>query len=790
MDSELRKGFYLRDLLVMPGKGQISGRSGLVHLPPNAIDVLVCLASHPGELVTREMLIETIWGENAGGHEALQHAVTEIRQALDDQSADPRFLEEVANRGYRLVVVPELQAETRSSVAPADRKGIRANDVGLFENLRQRGVLETVIAYLVLGWLLIQVADIVFEQLLFPLWAATFVTVLVIAGFPIAIALSWFLEFRDGRAVPHDMSPDVASRRQFSRTYLSVISALGIAAVVVFIYDKSVGLPTAEITRTAAVAKKADLPPVRENSIAVLPFLNVDGTAQTEIFAKGLADDLITSLSRVPGLLVSSRGDSFTLSPNSGSAEVRERLRVSMYLEGSVHVDGDMMRIIVQLIDSESGFHVVARRIDRPISNFFRMRDEIAEFTVANVRVALPPAMQLAPILEPDASTLNAYVAYRHGKELFEQPRTIDSLADVIELYEQALQLDPEYSAAHAGLCAVYVARFQLSNSADDIRHAEAACARALELNQRIYVVHTALGDLSLQTGQTAEAKTAYNEALVINPQDVEAMAGLAQVYKLEQRYDDAEGLLRRAVDMQPGNWRAIRNLGSFLFSVGRYGEAADAYRQVVQLDPDNQNALVGLGGALSMAGEFEAGRQVFEDSLAMQESEMAYSNLGVIYYYLGDFRRSIGAHTKAVELSPRLPVNWFNLADAMFHAGDTSGATAALEKGAELANARIAVDPNDADTLFMLAWARSLLGDLVTGRELIERGLSIAPNDPYGLYYAALINVRAGNFAAAVNTLRLAIDNGYPVKMLAAEPYLSTLRKNQEFEALLDKSE
>ena len=142
-------------------------------------------------------------------------------------------------------------------------------------------------------------------------------------------------------------TPRDDSRRRFSRTYISVVSALAIAAVAVFIYDQSIGLPVESPPTVIAAEPDAALPPVLDNSIAVLPFVNLDGSEETQVFANGLVDDVITRLSRVPGLLVSSRGDAFTLEPNSPSGRVRERLRVAMYLEGSVQGSGDELRVIV-----------------------------------------------------------------------------------------------------------------------------------------------------------------------------------------------------------------------------------------------------------------------------------------------------------------------------------------------------------------------------------------------------------------------------------------------------------
>ena len=152
-------------------------------------------------------------GKGNGSQEALGHAVSEIRHALDDHADEPIFVQTLRGRGYRLIVIPKLVSDDTSSVVLGTKDGVSLSDIGLLKNLQRRGVFETALAYLIVGWLLIQVADIVFDQLHLPAWAGTFVTAFVIAGFPLALVLSWFLEFRDGRAVLDELSPADARKR-------------------------------------------------------------------------------------------------------------------------------------------------------------------------------------------------------------------------------------------------------------------------------------------------------------------------------------------------------------------------------------------------------------------------------------------------------------------------------------------------------------------------------------------------------------------------------------------------
>jgi tetratricopeptide (TPR) repeat protein len=658
-------------------------------------------------------------------------------------------------------------------------------ELSLFENLRRRGVLETAIAYFVVGWLLIQIGDVVFDRLLLP-WVGTFVTLLVIAGFPIAILLSWFLEFRHGRAVPHELTPKELLDRRFSRTYVSVISALAAAGVLVFIYDRTIGLPQAEDAAPQGILEQMTLPPIQQNSIAVLPFLNIDGSEQTEIFANGLADDLINSLARIPGMLVSARGDSFTLEPNSASERVRKRLRVALYLEGSVQIESTIMRVIVQLIDSKTGFHIYSRTFDRPLSGYFEMRDEIAELTVSNVRVALPHESQLLPSALNEVSDINAYVLFRRGKEIYEQPHTIESLSNVIDYYDEALAIDPEYAAAHAGKCAAFVELYNISKESLDIDHAEAACTAALTTSPRLGVVYTALGMLYRKTNRNSEAEKAFGDALALNGQDVQAMIGLSRVYQRSQRNDEAEALMKKAVSIQPGNWRAITGLGAYYFNIGRYLDAATAFRQVVLLAPENFHAYTNLGGALTMAGEFEAGRAVFQESLSIRETPTAYSNLGVAYYFLGDYENAVTSLSSAVDLSPADAVKWLNLADALNFVGRSEEARSAFERSKVLADSSLSVDPNDVGALYAFAWASQMLGDAEGASKALARSMEISPNDAYGYYYKALIDAESGRYDSALIAAGLAIEYGYSPKMLAAEPYLAVLKDDAAFRNLV----
>ena len=240
------------------------------------------------------------------------------------------------------------------------------------------------------------------------------------------------------------------------------------------------------------------------------------------------------------------------------------------------------------------------------------MRDEITALTVANLRPALPPdtrALPTAALVDPD---IDVYMLYRRGIDASRQPDIESSMAEALDWFNAALDIDSEFAAAHAGKCDVHVEAYDHTNDSSHISLAEQACATALSLNPNLDVTYLSLGDLYTATGRYELAEKAYTDALEIDPNNALALVGLGEVYRLLQRQDEAEASLRRAIGLHPGNWVTYNQLGTFLFRSGRYAEAAEQFRNLVALDDRNIRGLTNLASALMLAEEFEQAEPVF----------------------------------------------------------------------------------------------------------------------------------------------------------------------------------
>lgn len=780
VESELLDGFLLSDRRVRPVTGEVSDAHGSAHLPPKAMEVLLYLARHPRRVVARDELIGAVWGDGRGSDEALNHAISHIRNALNDPASAPEFIQTVPTRGYRLLVEPE-GAPKALEAPPDDRQ-----DSPFWEALIRHGVVQAGAAYLVVGWLLIQVADVTFETLGLPAWSQPLLTFTIIGGFPVVVLLAWFLEFAEGKLHLDRGAQSGGLFEGLGRNYLAIVAAYGIAALGAGVYQATVGFDT---NQAAATDAADELWPITDDSLAVLKLVTFAGETDDalRLFAEGLSEDLIDALARLPGLKVSARGDAWSLPENATSDDVRQRLRVAHYVEGSVRRQSeDDLAVVVQLIDSATGYHVVSRRFDFALDRFGNLPRRIVDVIVANLRLALDVDFSDVEIVASGVTDVDAYLWYRRGADELDKPWSEETITAAIRDFNEALEIDANYPAAHAGLCDAHTILYKVTRDPNNIRSAEAACARAYSVGSQLPQVLTEVGMLYMSTGKEEGAAALFQRALEIDPQFAKALRGLAGVHERRLEFDEAESRLKQAARLQPGNWRIRNELGTLYFATGRYADAADEYRGILEVHPRNFAALGNLGSMELLLGDFEAAREATQRSLEIEYDPIHASNLGVIHYYLGDFDRSVEIHKSVVEAAPRSSASWVNLGDALHFSGDEAAAREAFGKALEFARADLGVRPDDPEALTYLAWSLTMTGDGEEGLRQAERAVGIDPGDPYSHYYAGLIHTQLQQYEEAFDALESAAENGYAATLLAAEPYLEPLRDNRRFKRLL----
>ncbi len=648
--------------------------------------------------------------------------------------------------------------------------------------LKQRGVYRAAALYAAAAWGLLQVADVLFPVIGLPDWSIKAVLLLGAVGFPVVLVLAWMFDLTPGGLVDASATnADLPLPRLSPVRMLELLLILTLALLVGQLYYERLAPAS---TQPALAVPPED---VSQASIAVLPFVNLSGAEEVEYFGDGLAEEILNLLAQLDELSVAARTSSFYYKgKNVDVPTMGRQLGVAHVLEGSVRHQGDRIRVTAQLIAVDRGYHLWSKTYDRDLDDIFTLQDDIAGQVVSSLEVLLSSESRRVLDRELNIDT-RAYDFYLQGRAYLRRPLSPNDLGVAVQMFARALDMAPDFAGAHAGLCDAELALYRITRSADEYNRAEAACQRALALDTAAAPVHVALGNLYRESGEYGDSLAQFDRALALDTDAVAAWLGKAETFAREGRDRPAEEAYRRAIALQPNYWSAYTGMGNFLFSRGRAAEAIPYYERICDLMPDSATALNDLGAAYYITGNFEAAVAAFEQSLAVEPTAVAYSNLAANLYFLRKFDESVEMYHRAVEQSPDDYELWGGLADAYSHTPDQKDLAAPMYRNAaRLAARQLAVNPSNADTLAALGHYHAGLGERERALDYTRQAVDVAPGDMYVHYFAALTLSQLGMEANAIDALQRALDSGYPAGLIAVDAGFDSLAGSELFRSLL----
>jgi adenylate cyclase len=360
----------------------------------------------------------------------------------------------------------------------------------------------------------------------------------------------------------------------------------------------------------------------------------------------------------VKALRVSSRTSSFTFKgKNDDIREIGRRLQVATILEGSIRKAGKRLRLNAQLVSAADNSQLWAERYDRELEDVFAIQDEIASSIVAALRVVLTEDEKKAIEQVPTAN-LDAYEYYLRGRQFFHQHRR-RSHEFARQLFERAIELDPGYALAHCGVsdCCSFLYQY-FDASAENLRKAESASRRALELAPHLAESHASRGLAVSLTGNFDEAELEFQEAMRLNPKSFEAAYFFARSCAAQGKSEEAVNWYERAIAVRPDDFAALALLAGAYADIGRSEDATratrrayDAARKHLELNPDNPRALYMGAAALTELGEIEKALDWVRRAERMEPDDPSVLyNIACNYALLNMPAEGVRALTKAVE--------------------------------------------------------------------------------------------------------------------------------------------
>ena len=488
--------------------------------------------------------------------------------------------------------------------------------MSFFAELKRRNVFKVGIAYVIVAWLLLQVVSIVAPALHLPEWTLSFITLLIIIGFPLAIFLAWAYELTpEGIRTTTPAGPARYHTQTTGQRLNYTIIVLLSLAVIFLVIDNYLLNPGASDSGLVARKEKSsdstsDTGQMTSNetgrSIAVLPFTNMSEDRANEYFADGIAEELLNSLARIKDLEVRGRTSSFYFKGRSEDLHtISQMLNVENIIEGSVRKAGNQVRITVQLINTRTDAHLWSQTYDRTLDDIFAVQEDIAK-SVAN---ALQITLGVGELGRATGMTRNveAYDAYLAGRSLMRQPGR-ENISRAIEQYEQAVAIDPDFAVAWAALVRVFQPDLAMAlipeRLEEFIARRDAASARVMALAPK--------ADFTLRIAA-------------------------------EQSGDrvEVERLRKQALDLDPAGYESNISYGQFLTGVGRPTQAIDYHQRAIRAEPLVSAAYQILGLSHEMSGNSPAAMTALKRSRELS-NQPAFINVSLFVIALEENNRAL----------------------------------------------------------------------------------------------------------------------------------------------------
>ena len=508
--------------------------------------------------------------------------------------------------------------------------------------LKRRNVVRVAVLYAVVGWLVLQVADLAMPRLGIPPWGVPLVIMLVVLGFPLALVLAWAFELtpegiKRTHEVEHHESITHLTGRKLDFLIIGVL-----AAALLFVAYEAYG---PRLRDAVSGESRAPVTALQLTSIAVLPFVDMSQAKDQEYLTDGISEELLNVLARVEGFKVAGRTSAFAFKGRDDDLRtIGQKLGVENILEGSVRKQGDRIRVTAQLVKAADGYHLWSDTYDRQLGDVFAIQDDIARQVVGAIRRTLGKDSATQAVALPDeqrpTSNVEAYTHFLRGQHLL-RPRERTGMEAALKEFERAVALDPAFARAHVGIANSLA--LLVNYGQRDLGSAEQRIEEELD---RALALQPDLGEaLAVKTIVLAEKLVPASEqvpllerATAANPSDSQTLVWLAQSYGDLGRAEDAIRTYERAYAIDP---LAPILLLNYALASDNYGDPETAQRLVDELaavQPGSMmlfNTRAQLGGQAGRLDEFVRwnAAQVRLDP----ENAGAYQSLAFGYSSLGD---------------------------------------------------------------------------------------------------------------------------------------------------------
>jgi len=485
---------------------------------------------------------------------------------------------------------------------------------------------------------------------------------------------------------------EVIHKSPLSRWWLAVVGAAALAVVGAALIAVNVaGLRDRLLSGVGARSRPSGMPLPKIESIAVLPLENLSGDPGQEYFADGMTEELIADLGQIEALRVTSRTSVMRFKgarPQGGIKEIARQLNADAVMEGSVIRSGDRVRITEQLIEAKTDRHLWAHSYERDLRDILTLQDEVARAITNEIEVKVSPREQ-ARFASARSVDPEAHDAYLKGR-FYWNKRTADGLKKAIEYFQQAIESDPPYALAYAGLADCYLMLgapdYAVLPPQGGFPKAEAAARKALQIDDTLAEAHCTLAySEGFFRWDWLGAEGEFRRALEINPSYATAHEWYALLLKNQGRFAEAFDEIERARTLDPLSLIINCDVAQMYYWARQYDRSTQEFQKALEMDPNFAVAHWGLGRAYVEKHMFREATAEIQKAIALSSgSTVPLASLGHAYAVAGERAAARDTLNKLMDLSKRINVSSYDI--ALIHAalGEKDQAFEWLEKAYE----------------------------------------------------------------------------------------------------------
>lgn len=532
--------------------------------------------------------------------------------------------------------------------------------------------------------------------------------------------------------------------------------------------------------------------PEQRPTVAVLYLENLSGRKEDDYFVAGMTEDIITDLCSIQGIKVLSRSD---VLPFRGKRvnikEIGKKLSVDYVLEGSVRKADDKLRINAQLIKTADGFHVWAGRFDQELRNVFDLQAEVARKIAQSLEVKLHPN-EIINIEKKPTFSIQAYDYYLQGRDYYWKTGKKD-IEFAIKLYQKALEIDPDYALAYAGLADAYVYKYEAyyDRSLFMLDEAERASKKALNLDPALPEAHRSLGRAYMFKKMTEDAIEEFKKATELRPNCYEAYRALGWLYEEARNYDEAIKWAQKVLEIKATDKEAFLLIGIAYYDQQLYDSALESFYKALDLAPDYSAAFYHIGSTFLKLGKFGQALESYQKCMEAGGDPNVWLDLGWTYLLKKDYQDSLKSFQKSIDLGYFDFLAYYFLGLVNQQAKKGEKAIECYKKAIQLCLRQLESDPENPYLHSTFALAYQALGEEDKAEEEANISRELALENGAILYDLARFYALRKDEGKAIDFLKQALQlplspSKFEVRL---DPHFKNLQKSSLFVELTKSS-